>query len=76
MTSLLWIILGALHVLTLLWYFLIRKDVLGYLQTQIKLLGRENAGQLNNLRLRFLLHFYFGVLFVLMAAFTFYLYSL
>ena len=76
MTFTLWIILCVLHLLTLAWYFLIRRDVLSYTHTQIKLLGAESTNRINNSNLRFLTKLYAFVLFLMMTVFTLYLLAL
>ena len=75
MTPLFWTILIVLHALTILWFIIIRKDILSYMHTQIKLLGQEHEHKINNFRFRFLIKLYAFSLIVIMGAFTLYLAS-
>ncbi len=65
-------ILLALHVLTLCWYLLIRKDVWSYARTQSKILGQENIRRFTGVPLHFILLCYALVLFVLSVGFSLY----
>ena len=74
MNLILWIILGISHLFTVLWYVLIRKDIFGYTNTQMKILGNENKKQIETPALHFLLKFYAVALLVLTVGFTLYLF--
>lgn len=65
-------VLLLFHVLTLLWYFLIRKDVWSYAHTQAKILGEENARRFKSVHMHSTLLLYAATLFVLSVGFTFY----
>lgn len=75
MTPLFWIILIVLHVLTVLWFLLIQKDIHSYMHTQIKLLGKEHTHKIKNRHFRFLIKLYALSLIVIMVIFTLYLLS-
>jgi hypothetical protein len=76
MNLILWIILGISHLFTVLWYVLIQKDIFGYTNTQMKILGYENKKQIETPALNFLLKFYAVALLVLTLGFTLYLFSI
>lgn len=70
-----WLALLLLHFLTVLWYVLIRRDALGYMHTQLKVVGEHNGHHLDHSRFRFLLSLYAVVLMLLMGAATLYFYA-
>lgn len=76
MNLMLWTILGVLHLLTILWYVLVRRDIFGYISTQIKVLGSENKKQIETPALHFLLKFYAAALLLFAVAFTLYLFTI
>lgn len=73
MSILLWIILAVSHFLTLIWYFLIKRDVSAYMLSQTKVLGFENQKKIDTPDLRFLLKLYAVVILVITLGFTLFL---
>lgn len=70
-----WIVFGVLNLLTLVWYFLIRRDVLNYMETQLKVLGEGNRRFFDTRRLKGLRWAYALLLVFLMGGFSVFLFS-
>ncbi len=71
-----WIIFILLSLLTVLWYGLIRRDVMNYRDTQVKILGEGNRHFCETRVLRFLRRSYAFVLFLIVVGFAYFFYSL
>lgn len=67
-----WLILGFLAGLTVLWVFLIRRDVRAYVESQVKVLSEANRFHVDTPKLRFIFVFYGVVLVAIFGAYLLY----
>ena len=74
MTLPIWIVLGVLHGISLVWYFMVRRDVVHYAQTKLKLVGEEHMHEVITPFLRRSVQLYGIMMGVVTIGFTFYLY--
>ncbi len=67
-----WLAFAALVLLTYVWFFLVYRDVRGYEETQLKVLGAEYSDKIKNSHLPVIIVFYFAALSLLVLGFFFY----
>ena len=69
------LIFGIFALLSVLWFFLIRRDVRAYVLSQVKVLGEQHRAYVDTKKLRLFLTFYAVTLGVVFSAFFFFFLS-
>ncbi len=72
MTLVWWIIFAVLVLLTFAWFFFVYSDVINYQDTQLKILGTDNASKVKSRHLTLVFSCYFFSLVLLTSGFFVY----